>query len=144
MVIQEQMKDNIRKAILRTRKAHLNTTVVLEACCFISGLAQRLHLGEDEPGFQKYIKLYMPETFDLLRQRGTLLGKGRGFCLHALWRDIRCGLVHEIDPKSPSAIIGTGNTSVHLNTTDERFLGKDLVLSSPKFIEEFLRSINKI
>ncbi len=108
MTVPRKMKDSIKKAILRTRKSHLNTTVVLEACCYIDGFGKRLFAGGSEYRFKKYIETYMPATSDLLRQRSKLLGKKDDFCLHALWRDIRCGLVHEIDPKSKSVIIRKG------------------------------------
>jgi len=144
MTIQNEMTNNIKKAILRTRKAHLNTAVVLEACCYIDGLGKKLFAGGSEYRFKKYVEIYMPETFRQLQERSTLLGKKEDFCLHALWKDIRCGLVHEIDPKSKSVIIGRGKTSVHLNTKDKRFLDKDLVLSSPRFIEDFLSSVKNI
>jgi hypothetical protein len=144
MTIQRQTKSSIRKSILRTREAHLNTTVVLEACCYIDGLGQRLFNGGSEYRFKKYIELYMPDTFALLKERSKSLGQKDDFCLHALWRDVRCGLVHEIDPKSKSVIIGRGKTSVHLNTRDKRWPRKELVLSSPRFIDEFLKSVNNI
>jgi hypothetical protein len=144
MTIQRRIKSNIRKSILRTREANLNTTAVLEACCYIDGLGQRLFHGGPEYRFKKYIELHMPDTFTLLEKRSKSLGQKDDFCLHALWRDVRCGLVHEIDPKSKSVVIGRGKTSVHLNTKDKRWAHKDLVLSSPRFIDEFLKSINNI
>ncbi len=144
MIIHRQVKKNIRESIKRTKKAGLNTTVVLEACCYIDGLGKKLFTGGSEYRFKKYIEEYMPVTFDLLKKRSNLLGKKDDFCLHALWRDVRCGLVHEIDPKSTSVILGRGKASVHLNIEDKRYPNKYLVLSSPKFIEDFLRSIKII
>ena len=144
MVIDRRMKTNIREAIRRTRKANLNTTVVLEVCCYISGLAYMLKLGQNEAGFKKYVKLYMPKTFALLEQRSRLLGKRRDYCLHALWRDIRNGLVHEIDCKCPSAIAPTGRMAVHLTVEDPRWPNKELVLCSPRFVDEFLKSLKSI
>jgi len=144
MTIQKEIKNNIKKSISRTRKANLNTTVVLEACCYVDGLAQKLCLGKYERGFRKYIERYMPETFALLRERSRLLGQKDNFCLHALWSEVRNGLVHEIDPKSKSIIIGRGKTSVHLNTNDKRYRDKDLVLCSPRFVDDFLNSIKAV
>lgn len=144
MAIKKEMKTNIEQSIKRTRKANLNTTVVRDACCYIDGLGKKLFSGHPEYRFRKYVEIYMPETFRQLKERSTLLGKKEDFCLHALWNDIRCGLVHEIDPKSTSVIIGRGKTSVHLNTKDKRFPNKNLVLSSPRFIDDFLNSIARI
>jgi len=144
MFIQKEIKNNIKKSILRTRKANLNTVVVLEACCFIDGLGKKLFNGGSEYRFKKYINKYMPDTFKALEKRSKLLNKKEDFCLHTLWRDVRCGLVHEIDPKSKSLILGRGKTIVHLNIHDKRkdFIDKDLILSSPRFIDDFLNSIN--
>lgn len=144
MVIPNKMKTNIRKSIKRTKEANLNTTVVLEVCCYIDGIGRKLFNGGSEYRFKKYIEMYMPETFDLLKKRSNLLGRKDDFCLHALWRDIRCGLVHEIDPKSKSVIIGRGKTSVHLNIKDKRYPKKHLVLSSPRFVDDFLNSLAAI
>ena len=144
MTIERQTKINIRKSIKRIREANLNTTAVLVACCYIDGLAQKLHLGKYETGFRSYIRQYMPKTFDLLRERSKSLEQKDDFCLHALWDQVRCGLVHEIDPKSRTVIVGRGKTSVHLNTNDERYRGKDLVLCSAKFVDDFMRSIDNI
>jgi hypothetical protein len=144
MPIDNETKNNIKKSIRRTRNANLNTAVVLQACCYIDGLGKKLFNGGSEYRFKKYVEMHMPVTFGLLKKRSNLLHKTDDFCLHALWRDVRCGLVHEIDPKSKSVIIGRGKGSVHLNTTDKRFHHKDLVLSSPKFIDDFLQSIDNI
>jgi hypothetical protein len=144
MAIARETKRNIEQSIRRTRKARLNTTVVLEACCYIDGLGKRLFGGHPGPRFKKYVEMYMPETSDLLRKRSRLLGQRDSFCLDALWREVRCGLVHEIHPESKSVIIGRGRTSVHLNTKDKRYLGKHLVLSAPRFIDDFLASITRI
>ncbi len=144
MAIPQNMKTNIREAIRRTRKANLNTTVVLETCCYIDGLGSKLFTGGTEYRFKKYIKQYMPKTFDGLKRRSNLLGQKDDFCLHALWRDIRCGLVHEIDPKAPSAIAPTGKMPVHLTINDKRWPGKELVLCSPRFVADFLNSLRKI
>ena len=144
MAIPQNMKANIKKAILKTRKAHLSTAVVLQACCYIDGLGSKLFTGGPEYRFKKYIKQYMPDTFAGLKKRSNLLGQKDDFCLHALWRDIRCGLVHEIDPKSPSAIAPTGKMPVHLNINDRRWPGKELVLCSPRFVDDFLNTLRKI
>ena len=144
MAIPQKMKTNIKKAVLRTKKARLSTAVVLQACCYIDGLGNKLFTGGPEYHFKKYIEEYMPHTFALLRERSRLLKQKDDFCLHALWRDIRCGLVHEIDPKSPSAIAPTGKMSVHLTINDKRWPGKELVLCSPRFTDDFLNSLGKI
>jgi hypothetical protein len=144
MAIPQNVKTNIRKAIRRTRKAKLRTTVVLEACCYIDGLGKRLFGGGSRGRFGKYIEHYMPRTFALLKTRSNLLGQKDDFCLNALWRDIRCGLVHEIDPKSRSAIAPRGKMPVHLTINDRRWPGKKLVLCSPRFVDDFLNSLQKI
>jgi len=63
MVIERRIKNNIKKSILRTRAANLNTTVVLEACCYIDGLGRQLFAGGSKYRFKKYIRRHMPETF---------------------------------------------------------------------------------
>ncbi|UCD52156.1 MAG: hypothetical protein JSW27_05865 [Phycisphaerales bacterium] len=143
MAIQKEVKANIRKSIERTRKANLTTTVVLEACCYIDNLGKKLFTGGSEYRFKKYMEMHMPATFGALKQRSNLLGKKDDFCLQALWHDIRCGLVHEIDPKSRSVIIGTGRGPVHLTINDNRFPRTkiDLDLSSPRFNDDFLKSL---
>lgn len=141
-MIPVQIKINIKKSITRTKRANLNTTVVLEACCFIDGLGKKYFSGGSEYRFKKYIEIFMPKTFLGLEKRSIKLKKQKDFCLHALWRDVRCGLVHEIDSKSKSEILGRGKEIVHQNTQDKRFLGKDLVLSSPRFIDDFLCSLD--
>jgi hypothetical protein len=144
MTVSTRMKNNIKKSILRTSKANLSTAVVLQACCYIDGLGKMLFSGGPKYRFKKYIVTYMPDAYDLLRRRSNLLRQKDDFCLHVLWRDVRCGLVHEIDPKSKSTIVGHGKTAVHLNIADKRYSKKDLVLSSPRFIDDFLKSINNI
>lgn len=144
MAIERQTKRNIAESIRRTREANLNTTVVFEACCYIDGLGRKLFNGGSEYRFKKYIEMHMPVTCDQLKKRSNMLGRKDDFCLHALWRDIRCGLVHEIDPKSKSVIIGRGKTIVHLNIKDKRYRKKHLVLSSPRFVDDFLKSIKNV
>src|SRR3989338_7955618 len=143
-MIPARVKTNISKSIGRTRAANLNTTVVLEACCFIDGLGKKVFSGGSEYRFKKYIEVFMPDTFLSLKKRSNSLGERKDFCLDVLWRDIRCGLVHEIYPKSKSVILGRGKDIVHQNTGDKRYLGKDLVLSSPRFIDDFLKSLIRL
>jgi hypothetical protein len=144
MAIPQNVKTNIEKAIRRTRKAHLNTTVVLEACCYIDALGKQLFGGDSGPRFKKYIEQHMPDTFAGLKKRSNLLGQRDHFCLDALYGDIRCGVVHEIDPKFPSAIAPRGRMPVHLNINDKRWPGKKLVLCSPGFVDDFLNSLRNL
>jgi hypothetical protein len=144
MTIPETTKRNIRKTILRMRRVHLKTPVVLVACCYVNGLAQELYLGKNERGFRKYIERYMPKTFAGLRERSRLIGKKDDYCLHTLWGKVRNGLVHEIHCKSGSHIIGRGKTPVHLNIKDKRWPGMELVLCAPRFVDEFLESLDNI
>lgn len=132
---------NIIKSIKRTQAANLNTAVVLQACCYIDGLGKLFFIGGSKSRFKQFIKCYMHNSFFQLKKRSINLKKKKDFCFDILWQDIRCGLVHEINPKSNSAILGCGKTIVHQNINDKRFLGKDLVLSSPKFIDDFLSSL---
>lgn len=143
MSINKVLKQNIKKSIIRCRKAGLNTTVVLLACCYIDGLGKIFFNGGSEYRFKKYIETLMPKTLKELKERSLKLRKKEDFCLHALWRDVRCGLVHEIDPKSKSVILGRGRDIIHQNIEDKRFEGKDLVISSPRFIDDFLNSLLK-
>lgn len=143
-MISAKTRTNIKKSIIRTRAANLNTAVVLVACCFVDGLGREYFSGGSEYRFKRYIEIFMPETFLGLEKRSIKLKKRKDFCLHALWRDIRCGLVHEVDPKSRSAILGRGKEVVHQNIKDKRYPGKDLVLSSPRFIDNFLGSLDKL
>lgn len=140
-MISAQIKTNIKKSISRTRTANLSTVAVLEACCFIDGLGKKIFSGGSEYRFKKYIEIFMPDTFSGLENRSIKLRKQKDFCLHVLWRDIRCGLVHEIDPKSRSVILGRGKEVIHQNVKDKRYPGKDLILSSPRFIDDFLNSL---
>lgn len=146
MTIPEETKENIKKTIRRIKREKLKTPAVLVVCCYVNGLAQKLQLGKgkNKPGFKKYIEQYMPETFAGLRERSKLLGQKNDYCLDALWEDVRNGLVHEIHCKSGSHIIGRGKTPVHLNIKDKRWPGMKLVLSAPRFIDEFLKSLDDI
>jgi len=144
-MIDRRIKLNIQKSIDRVSKENLNTTIILLACCFIDGLGKKTFYGGPEYRFKRYIKDFMPETYRELKVRSLKLKRPDDFCLQVLWRDVRCGLVHEIDPKSKSIILGrTGKSIVHQNTNDKRYLGKDLVLSSPMFFDNFLLSLNKL
>lgn len=143
-MIDKIIKANIKKSISRIQGKRLNTTAVLLACCFIDGLGRKLFDGGSEYSFKKYVELYMPASFKSLETRSLKLAKKKDYCLHSLWRDIRCGLVHEIDPKSPAVVLGRGKSIAHQNVSDKRFTGRDLVISSPKFIEDFLTSLASI
>lgn len=139
-----QIKDSVKKSLKRTLALKLYTSSVLLACCYIDGLGKKIYTGGPEYRFKKYIRLNMPKTHESLEKGSVKLGQKKDFCLDSLWQDVRCGLVHEIDPKSKAVILGRGKTIVHQNVSDGRYRGKDLVLSSPSFIKDFLESIDRI
>lgn len=141
MKLSKEIKVNIIKSTKRTRAANLNTAVVLQVCCYIDGLGKLLFGGKSESRFKQFIKCYMPNSFSQLKKRSVNLRKGENYCLDILWREVRCGLVHEINPKFNSVILGRGKTIVHQNIDDKRFLSKGLVLSSPRFVDDFLSSL---